>query len=436
MQQERGQWKSTTGFILAASGSAIGLGNIWRFPYEVGMNGGAAFIVLYLICVMLICVPYLFCELAMGRHTKKNPVGAILAIRGKTPWALVGALGVLTGVCILSYYGVIAGFAFGYIFKSFMAPEMPLSEFSANPAIALPLLAIFILLTVLVVVRGVEHGIERTAKVLMPVLLLLMLVLIFRGLTLPGASAGVSFLLKPDFSVVTPSVVLSALGQAFFSLSLGMGAMITYGSYLPKTANLQTSGATVALFDTGIAMLAGFMIFPALFALGGSPTVGPPLIFEVLPAGTLVAVVFFTLLSIAALTSTVSLLEVPVSYLVDERKWSRKKAVWGVGLFAFAVGVPSALSQGASPALANLSIPGATGFLSIMDLFWGNISLAVGAMLLCIFTGWVWGYLKAGAELQEGSTMGDGAVRVWGIFVRFICPIFILLVLLSLFGLG
>ncbi len=442
MQHNRGQWQSTAGFILAAAGSAIGLGNIWRFPYVAGTNGGAAFVFLYLVCVLLICLPYLFCELAMGRHTKKNPVGAVLALRGKSPWTLVGALGVLTGVCILSYYGVIAGWAFGYIFKSFLAPALSLGEFSANSMVSVPLFALFILFTILVVVRGVEKGIEKAARVLMPMLLVLMLLLIVRGLTLPGAWKGVEFLIKPDFSVVTTATVLAALGQAFFSLSLGMGAMITYGSYLPKSANLQTSGTYVALFDTGIALLAGFMIFPALFALGGNPSSGPPLIFEVLPTvfaqmtlGSVVAAVFFVLLSIAALTSTVSLLEVPVSYFVDDRKWSRKKSVWVVGAAAFALGLPAALEP-SSESLRSISLMGATGYLSVMDLIWGNISLAVGAMLLCIFTGWVWGYLKAGAELQEGGGMSEGTVKIWGVFIRFICPLFIFLVLLSLFPFG
>ncbi len=442
MQQNRGQWQSTAGFILAAAGSAIGLGNIWRFPYVAGTNGGAAFIVLYLACVLLICLPYLYCELAMGRHTKKNPVGAILKLRGGGPWTLVGALGVLTGVCILSYYGVIAGWAFGYIFKSFLAPSMTLGDFSANALLGIPLFAIFILMTVLVVARGVEKGIEKAARVLMPMLLLLMLLLIARGLTLPGASKGVEFLVKPDFSVVTMTTVLAALGQAFFSLSLGMGAMITYGSYLPKSANLQTSGAWVALFDTGIALLAGFMIFPALFALGGNPTAGPPLIFEALPAifaqmplGSLVAAIFFILLSIAALTSTVSLLEVPVSYFVDDRRWTRAKSVWVVGGAAFLIGLPAALEP-SSPALQSISLMGATGFLGVMDLIWGNISLAVGAMLLCIFTGWVWGFRNAGAELREGGGMTAAGVAFWGFFVRFVCPLFIFLVLLSLFPLG
>ena len=442
MQQNRGQWQSTAGFILAAAGSAIGLGNIWRFPYVAGTNGGAAFIVLYLACVLLICVPYLYCELSVGRHTKKNPVGAILALRGKSPWTLVGGLGVLTGVCILSYYGVIAGWAFGYIFKSFIAPALSLGEFSANPMLSVPLFAAFLFLTVQVVARGVEKGIEKAARILMPMLLLLMLVLIVRGLTLPGAGKGVEFLVKPDFSVVTTATVLSALGQAFFSLSLGMGAMITYGSYLPKSTDLQRAGAWVALFDTGIALLAGFMIFPALFALGGNPTAGPALIFEALPAifaqmplGSLVAAIFFILLSIAALTSTVSLLEVPVSYFVDDRRWSRQKSVWAIGGAAFLIGLPAALEP-SNAALQSMSLMGANGYLLVMDLIWGNISLAVGAMLLCIFTGWVWGYRNAGAELQEGGAMTAGAVKAWGLFVRFICPVFILLVLLSLFPVG
>ncbi len=441
MQQQRGQWQSTLGFVLAAAGSAIGLGNIWRFPYVAGTNGGAAFIFIYLVCVLLICLPYLFAELTLGSHTNKNPVGAIRSLFPNSPWWLVGGLGVLTGVCILSYYAVIAGWALGYIFKGFLAPALPHAEFTASPLIAVPLFAVFIVLTVLVVLGGVEHGIERWSKILMPVLLVLMLLVIFRGLTLDGAMEGVKFLLQPDFSKVTGTVVLAALGQAFFSLSLGMGAMITYGSYLPKSANLRTSGLYVAGFDTGIAILAGFMIFPALFALGKDPASGPPLIFEVLPAvfqemplGSVVAFVFFVLLSIAALTSTVSLLEVVVSYCVDEHKWSRKKSVWVVGAVAFAVGLPSALSQGAVGFLSDASFMGSTSFLYIMDFIWGNLSLAIGAMLLCIFVGWVWGVARAGEELKVGSHTTPSFVRVWGIFIRWICPISIFLVLLNLFG--
>jgi len=441
MGQDRGQWGSSLGFVLAAAGSAIGLGNIWRFPYVTGQSGGAAFVVVYLICVLLICLPYLFAELALGRHTQKNPVGAIRAIRRRTPWVFVGGLGVVTGVAILSYYAVIAGWAFGYIFKTVIAPAMPHEQFSASALLSVPAFAIFLLFTVLVVSGGVEHGIERWAKILMPVLLALMLLVIARGLTLPGASAGLEFFLKPDFSKVNGKVVLSALGQAFYSLSLGMGAMITYGSYLPKTANLRNAGGSVALFDTAIALLAGFMIFPALFALQKDPTSGPALLFVVLPdvfaempLGAFVGVLFFVLLCIAALTSTVSLLEVVVAYFVDERLWSRKRAVWLIGAVTFVVGLPSVLSQGAVGWLSDMSLYGNTSFLYIMDFVWGNISLAVGALLLSIFIGWVWGVDAAGAELREGSDMGSGTARVWGFFIRWICPVVIFIVLLNVFG--
>jgi NSS family neurotransmitter:Na+ symporter len=443
MQQQRGQWGSTAGFVLAAAGSAIGLGNIWRFPYQTGTEGGAAFVVIYLICVLLICLPYLFAELALGRHTQKNPVGAIKAARGKdwTPWSLVGGLGVLTGVFILSYYAVIAGWAFGYIFKTFVAPSMAFGDFTGSPVIAVPLFGLFIVLTILVVSGGVQHGIERWAKLLMPILLVLMFVVIIRGVTLPGASAGLEFFLKPDWSIIDGPLIISALGQAFYSLSLGMGAMITYGSYLPRDTNLRVAGLSVALFDTGIAILAGFMIFPALFALGQDPAAGPPLLFQVMPAifeqmplGMLFAVVFFVLLSIAALTSTISLLEVVVSYFVDEKRWSRKKSVWTVGAITFAVGLPSALANGASDTLTNMTLFGTTGFLGIMDYIWGNISLAIGALLLSIFVGWLWGVDKAGAELQQGSSIGRAGIRFWGIFIRFICPIVIFIVMLNVFG--
>jgi NSS family neurotransmitter:Na+ symporter len=441
MQQDRGQWSSTTGFVLAAAGSAIGLGNIWRFPFVAGTNGGAAFVVLYLACVLLICLPYLFAELALGRHTRKNPVGAVAAVKPNTPWPVVGGLGVLTGVFILSYYAVIAGWAFGYIFKTVIAPALPHAEFTASPAIAIPLFAVFLLLTILVVVGGVEHGIERWAKILMPLLLALMILVIVRGLTLPGAGAGLEFYLKPDFSQVNGETFLAALGQAFFSLSLGMGAMITYGSYLPRNSDLQLSGGSVAVFDTLIALMAGFMIFPAVFAMGKDPASGPTLLFVVLPEifaempmGTFIAIVFFVLLSIAALTSTVSLLEVVVAYFVDERKWSRKKSVWVIGAVTFVVGLPSALSQGANETLSNVTVLGSTSFLLIMDFFWGNVSLAIGACLLSIFVGWIWGVSKARQELRVGSKISERTLAFWSFFIRWVCPVVIFIVLLNLFG--
>jgi NSS family neurotransmitter:Na+ symporter len=444
----RGQWTSRAGFVLAAAGSAIGLGNIWRFPYVTGQNGGAAFIIIYLLCVVFICLPYLFAELALGRHSQKNPVGAIQAIKERTPWALVGGLCVLTGVCILSYYAVIAGWLVGYVFKDIVSPGMGFGEFVSAPALVVPLLALFVLATILVVRGGVEKGIERWTSLLMPILLVLIAVVIVRSVTLDGAGEGLSFLLNPDFSKVDAGVVLQAMGQAFFSLSLGMGAMITYGSYLPKSENLLASGLWVAVFDTGIAIMAGFMIFPAVFAVGREPGAGPELVFAVLPEvfaamplGTVVGVVFFLLLSIAALTSTVSLLEVVVSYFVDERRWARSRSVWTVGALTFVLGLPAALSAGASQTLTDMSwlvgeqgFLGATDFLSIMDAIWGNIALALGALLLSIFVGWVWGTRSAADEIKTGSGFSGAAVTVWSVFVRFICPIVIFLVLLTKMG--
>lgn len=444
----RGNWNSKLGFILAAAGSAIGLGNIWRFPYVTGESGGAAFVVIYLLCIAVICLPYLFAELALGRKSQKNPVGAIQAIKKNTSWFLVGGLCVLTGMFILSYYGVIAGWAVGYVFKSTFSPGMAFGEFIATPWLVLPLFTFFIILTMSIVAGGISNGIERWAKILMPVLLVLMLVVIIRSVTLPGAYEGIKFYLYPDFSKVDGSVILAALGQAFFSLSLGMGAMVTYGSYLPQKENLVSAGSYVALFDTSIALLAGLMIFPATFALGLSPSQGPALIFDILPKmfqqmplGLGIGILFFILLSIAALTSTVSLLEVVVSYFIDEKKWSRKKSVLIVGAVTCLVGIPSALSQGISPALSDMSwLLGenwqfsSTDFLSFMDFIWGNISLAMGALLISIFIGWIWGAENAGEELDKGNDFSYWGKNIWIFFIRYICPIVIFIVLLNVFG--
>ncbi len=444
---DRGQWGSRFGFVLAAAGSAVGLGNIWRFPYVTGQSGGAAFVAIYLVCVFLICLPYLFAELALGRHSNKNPVGAIRAIRGKTPWTLVGALCILTGVFILSYYSVIAGWTVGFVVKQIAAPNMEFGTFIASPLLIVPLLALFILLTISIVIGGVEQGIERWSKVLMPALLVIMLIVIIRSLTLPGAMEGLKFYLKPDFSKVDGAVILAALGQAFFSLSLGMGAMITYGSYLPKRENIITSGAYVAGFDTSIALLAGFMIFPAIFAVGAQPDAGPSLVFIVLPQvfaemplGTVVGALFFVLLAIAALTSTVSLLEVVVSFFVDEQRWSRKKSVWVLGAVTFIVGLPSALSQGAVPWLSDLTyIFGENGFfgqtdvLSVFDFIWGNLSLAIGALLISIFVGWVWGAENAAEEIATGGKFSGALRKSWVFMIRYILPILIFVVLLNVF---
>lgn len=435
---DRGQWGSRAGFILAAAGSAIGLGNIWRFPYVTGENGGAAFLILYLICIVLLGVPVMLAELTIGRHSGKNPVGAFEYIRPGSPWKLVGYLGVVTGICILSYYAVMAGYTLGYIFKTLAGNSIAFSEFSSNGPISISLFVIFTVLTILVVQGGVRNGIERWAKILMPVLLVLLIILIVRSVTLDGASRGLSFYFKPDFSKVDGGTILAALGQAFFSLSLGMGCMITYGSYLSKDSNLLVNGCSVALFDTLIAVLAGLLIFPALFAMGMDPEAGPSLVFEVLPkifglmpGGRMVGAAFFLLLSIAALTSTISLLEVVTSYFVDEKRWLRKKAVWIIGLIVILLGLPSALSQGIVPWLGSLPIIG-MGFLDLMDWLFGNIMLAVGAFLLAIFIGWVWKTENAMKEIAKGHPELKAIGPLFNILLKFFCPAVILILIFFL----
>ena len=437
---DRGQWSSKLGFIFAAAGSAIGLGNIWRFPYVTGVNGGAAFVFVYLLCVLVIGLPYLYAELALGRAIQKNPVGAISSLKPKSAWIWVGGLGIITGLFILSYYAVIAGWTFGYIFKMMIPNELSFGDFVANPYLVVLLFFLFMVLTIAVVYGGIQGGIEKWTKILMPVLLILLIVLIVYSNLLPGSGKGLSFYLKPDFSKINGKVILAALGQAFFSMSLGMGLMVTYGSYISKKDNLISSGIYVALADTGIAIMSGLIIFPALFAMNQDPAAGPGLVFNVFPAifknmpfGIVVGVVFFILLSIAALTSTISLLEVPTSFLVDEKKIARKVAVWVVGITVFVLGLPSALSQGAVSWLSK-PIAGGMDFLSLMDFLWGNLSLAFGAFLLSIFVGWVWGAKHASKELAIGNSGFTKWAPLWGFLIRFISPITIFIILLNLFN--
>ncbi len=445
MAAERGQWSSKIGFIFAAAGSAIGLGNIWRFPYVVGENGGAAFVLLYIGFVIIIGIPYMFAELALGRHSHKNPIGAVAAIRPKGGWKLIGVLGVITGVGILSFYGVIAGWTLGYIFNMASGQAIDFGSFIRNDIMVLLLFAFFMLLTTSIVYGGIEGGIERWTKILMPILLFLLIGLIVYSNTLEGSNEGLEFYLKPDLSKITGSTVLAALGQAFFSLSLGMGLMITYGSYITKKDNLVSSALYVGLFDTMIAIMSGLIIFPALFAMGQNPSAGPELIFVVfpnlfleMPGGIVVGTIFFILLSVAALTSTISLLEVPTSYLVDEKKVSRKKVVWLVAGFVYLAGIPSALSQGSSEFFTNFSLVpkflADKDFLSQMSFIFGEFSLSFGALLTSIFVGWVWKAHNASEEIMIGAPGFQKTRKLWEFFVKFFIPIVIFVILLSLFG--
>ena len=410
---QRGFWGSRFGFILAASGSAIGLGNIWKFPYIVGENGGGAFVLIYLICIFIIGTPIMLAEFTLGRKTNLNPVGAFNSLKPNSAFTSIGYMGVLAGFLILSFYGVVGGWTFAYVVKSvtgsvlsFTSPKEAgvfFGNFIGNTGETILYHALFMGLCIAIVLRGVHGGIERACEILMPTLVLFLFLLMIRSLTLDGAMEGVGFYLNPDFSKISVNTVLIALGQAFFSLSLGMGCMITYGSYLSEKENLTSSTVYVVMFDTLIALLVGMVIFPAVFAMGLEPTEGPSLVFSVLPTvftsmpmGHVVSIIFFTLLAIAAITSGISLLEVVVAYFIDQRGWQRKKAVIIVGSSIFAFGIPSGLSFGA---MAELKLMGMT-FFDHVDNIASNYLLPLGGMLTAIFVGWVWGTNNAHAAVS------------------------------------
>ena len=445
---DRGVWGSRTGFILAAAGSAVGLGNIWGFPTQVGQGGGAVFVVIYLACVLLICIPIQVAEIAMGRRTTQSPVGSYAALAPGRAWWLVGALGVFAGAGILSFYSVIAGWAVAYMWFA-ATGALPtsgdevgafFSEFTANGMVAITLAVAVVAITAGVLLGGVRSGIERVTKTLMPALLVLLVLLALHAITLPGAAEGIAYYLQPDFSEVANfGIVNAALGQAFFSLSLGMGCMITYGSYLRKQDGIAVSAMWIALLDTGIALLAGFIIFPTGFSLAGfDPAAsGPGLIFAVLPGlfatlpgGQLFGAAFFLLLSVAALTSTISLLEVPVAHCVDAWGWTRRRAVGAVSVVVSAFAIPCALSAGAVPVLTNL--PGlGTDFLTLMVTIWNEFALPIGGLLTAIFAGWVWGVDRALEELRvQGAWF---PARVWAVLLRWVCPAAIASIIIGTF---
>lgn len=445
----RGQWGSKFGFIMAAAGSAVGLGNIWRFPYITGENGGGAFVLVYLLCVILIGVPLLFTEMGFGRFTKKGTIGAFKDTGANPIFMGLGAiLALMVSFFVLSYYANIAGWTIGYIFKSLSGSQTTFEEFASNPTNTISLMGLFILVTILIVRKGISGGIEKAAKILMPVLFLLILIVAIRSMTLEGAMKGVDFYLNPDFDKISANTFLVALGQAFFSMSIGWGIMITYGSYLPKTANIVSSGVWVGLMDAGVALLAGFMIFPAVFAFGKDPAAGPTLVFQVLPdifsnmaGGAIIGAFFFLLLMVAALTSSISMLEVPASYFMDEKKWSRGKSAWVVGILLFIVGIPSALSQGGSSFFSEmqLTIFGGkyTGFQDILDFFFGTFFIVVVALVTCIYVAWKMPIKNIVSEIDMGSPgwkAGSLASNAFVFFIRFVCPLVILVVLLNMMG--
>lgn len=429
---QREQWGSKLGFVLAAAGSAVGLGNIWRFPYITGQNGGAAFVLLYVALVFVVGFSVMLAEFAIGRNAQLNAVGSFRKIKGGA-WPIVGWMGVIAGFIILSYYGVIAGWTMAYIVKSFTglmdaakigAAGDVFGGFVTKPGAVIAWQALFMIITIYIVYKGIGGGIEKYCKVLMPCLFLLLLVLIVRAVTLPGAGAGIEFYLKPDFSKLTGGALGAALGQAFFSLSLGMGCMITYGSYLGKKELLPGAAIQVCFIDTLVAFLAGLVIFPAVFAFGLEPGAGPgltfitlPNVFGQMPGGAVWSALFFLLLFVAALTSAISLLEVVAAYFIDEMKWSRTKAAWVMGGIIFLLGIPSALGiAGSIPKLAGRD------FLDSADFLASNVLLPLGGFFIALFVGWFWTD-GAKQEVENNGAAPFGLYVPWLWVCRVIAPL-------------
>ena len=452
MQQSRENWGSKAGFILAAAGSAIGLGNIWKFPYITGENGGASFVLIYLICIAIIGLPVLIAEILIGRTTQRNPVGAFFKLSNSKFWAAIGGMGVIAGFLILSFYAIIAGWSIGYIVEAingsfFKFPEPTSSaEHFQNLVSNIPWImgyfGFFMILTMAIVFSGVQKGIERASKVMMPLLFILLIILMIRGLTLDGASQGLNFLWNPDWSKISAQTILLALGHAFFTLSLGMGAMLTYGSYMSEKDSIPGAALQIVILDTVIALIAGTAIFTSVFAVGLAPDAGPGLIFQTLPVvfskmpgGYFFSILFFISLTIAALTSSISLLEVVVSYFVDELKWKRHTAAIIISVFIFALGVPSALSFNL---ITDLKIFG-YDFFGLVDFIASNILLPLGGLFIAVFVAWVWGYNKVIPNLRKGAQKFFDNYpllsSVWKIFLKYLSPVLIFLVFLYSVGL-
>ena len=454
--KNRGSFNSRLGFILAASGSAVGLGNIWKFPFEVSNGGGAAFLIMYLFFCFVLCFPVIVSEIAIGRNTKRNAIGAFNEM-GHKKWNFIGKMGVLCGILILSFYTIVAGWVLGYVIEMIKGNFDISNSFGAyvnNIENVLLYSFIFMFSTAFIVSRGVEKGIEKTAKILMPSLIFIIISLIIYALTLPNAIDGIKFYLIPDFSQINLTVAGNALGQAFFSLSLGMGMLITYGSYVDKKNNIINSAALITLTDVGVAFLSGLIIFPFIFSSGVESAGGPGLIFEVFPkifssfgdtTGILVGSVFFILLSFAAITSTVSLLEVPVSYLVDEFKIERKISVWLVALIILMIGIPSALSQGKSEFFTNfITYFGSDkpiDFMTFIIDVSNDTLLPLGGFLITLYVSYVWGKSNLSSEIESGNSSYKNSLieKYINFSLSYVCPlilgsIFILTFLNKFFG--
>lgn len=440
---ERANFGSKLGVILAAAGSAVGLGNVWRFPFETGQNGGAAFIIIYLFCVFMLGIPVMIAEFIIGRHTQANTARAYRTMANGSPFGILGYIGVFTGFIILGYYSVVAGWTLQYLLASLAGHLHGLTPaqftgyfntFVSNPVKPILWMLVFMLMTHYVIVHGIQNGIEKASKLMMPALFVIIIILVICSLLLPNSMKGVEFLFKPDFSKVTSSVFLGALGQAFFSLSLGMGCLCTYASYFSKQTNLTRTAIQVSVIDTMVSILAGLIIFPAAFSVGISPDSGPSLIFITLPnvfqrafaamplVGYLFSILFYVLLALAALTSTISIHEVVTAFVHEEMHTTRKKAAVFVTIGCVITGVLSSLSLGYWDELKICGL----SFFDACDFLSAQILLPLGGLGTSIFTGW---FIQHHIVRDEVTNWGTLRVRTFRFFIfalKYVCPLCII----------
>ncbi len=436
--------------FFATLSSTVGLGNIWKFPYLTGKYGGGAFLIIYLLCIIFVALPVMVSELYIGRRTRKNAIGAISTLARQPFWKVIGYMGILSAFFILFFYSAVAGWVYSYIFKAirglFSDVSMSKMEQVFNNTVTGPLQPIIwqiiaIAVVSIILLFGVKKGIERITKTLMPVLLVLIVICDIRSLTLPGAMDGIKFLFKVDFSSVTKEVVLMALGLAFFKLSLGMGTIITYGSYFTADNNLFFTSGKVALSDTIVSILAGIAIFPAVFSFGMKPEQGPgllfmtiPLVFSKIPFGSFLVILFFILTAIAATTAMMSIFEVVITFIIEELHLSRTKAVAITALIVMLFGFPAALSANNISLLSNIKIFGLT-FFNFFDSTSSNILLPLGGLLICLFVGYFQNKHNLSEELSNnGSLKNAKLIKIYLFLLRYVTPILLFIVFLSLIG--
>ncbi|MDD2960991.1 MAG: sodium-dependent transporter [Muribaculaceae bacterium] len=443
MSEKRALFTTKIGVIAATVGSAVGLGNIWRFPYETGVHGGAAFLFVYLICVFLIGIPVICAEFIVGRGTHKNALGAFKQLQTKPYWQVCSYIGILASLMILSFYSVIAGWTLEYLFQALTGAmasgntgdfSNKFNEFCTSPWQSTLWTVLFLLINYLVLRRGVEKGIERISNILMPILFVILILFSVNSLLMPKSSEGLAFLFSPDFSKITPTVVVGAMGQAFFSLSLGLSVLLTYSSYFSNQVRLVRSASIIAILDTFVAIISGIIIFPAVFSYGATPEEGPKLVFEIfpsifseMPGGYIWSVLFFVLLFFASITSTISMSEISIAFFVEEYKMKRKKATKLTTGVAIVFGVLSALSFGV---LSGYTILDMTIF-DILNYVSSNILLPIGGILFSIFVGWVVDKDFVKKELTNNGTIKVYTYRIIIFLIRYVAPISIVLIFLS-----